>query len=131
MTDKELEKLLKPLTETMNGINQSLRILADAQLVELFTPDQDNRTNWRLSMDKAVEADRLALEALHAAGAANSSGGGYDQVEREHGKAEADKRAEPIKNAMQRRQATSAQLDALTAAQPVLARLYSAYQRVK
>lgn len=130
-TDKDLSQLLLPLQESLAGINRSLRTLADIRLLETFGPEQHDRKNWTEKLKQAHQEDDQALFDLHQAGDMGRYPSGYDQLVKDHGEDEAKKLSEPVIRALEHRKVTSAELDELEAAQPVLARLYREFSKLQ
>lgn len=130
MTDKsvleELAKLLKPVAESLAGIDRSLALLADLQLATEFEPDAERRNEIYAQIDTAREADDAAYDVLMKAQEARQvvSSLGYDQLVKAGRADEAKELAEPITAAMNGRLATSKQYTNLQDAFPALGRIH-------
>ncbi|WP_338925011.1 hypothetical protein V0M98_39395 (plasmid) [Pseudomonas silesiensis] len=130
MADKsvieELAKLLKPVAESLAGIDRSLALLADLQLATEFEPDAEKRNEIYAQIDAAREADDAAYDVLMKAQEARQvvSSLGYDQLVKAGRADEAQELAGPITAAMNGRLATSKHFTNLQDAFPALARIH-------
>jgi hypothetical protein len=96
-----LEKLLGPIVQQLQGINQSLAILADLQLAAEFTPETDSRRNIYRQMDQARKLDSLAADEIEHATAKRRVEGGKDDKSVGEGISEAVKARQQTLQAIQ------------------------------
>ncbi|QFG27695.1 hypothetical protein F6476_00130 (plasmid) [Pseudomonas umsongensis] len=132
VTMKELSEILRPLSEAVSRIDQSLWLMAQLQLAAEFEPDQAQRQIHYQKLADAELAHKKAREALTEA--QNNKplplpDVGHTELVKLHGKEKADEQYKPVIDAMAQISAASDHRTAIENAAPVLTRLREAWKR--
>ena len=132
VTMKELSEILRPLSEAVSRIDQSLWLMAQLQLAAEFEPEQIERQKHYQKLATAELNYKSAREALTEA--QNNKplplpDVGHTELVKLHGKEKADEQYKPVVDAMALISAASDQRTAIENAVPVLTRLREAWKR--
>lgn len=132
VTMKELSEILRPISEAVSRIDQSLWLMAQLQLAAEFEPEQAQRQKHYQKLADADLAHKKAREALTEAQnnkALPLPDIGHTELVKQYGKEKADEQYKPVVDAMALISAASDQRTAIENAVPVLTRLREAWNR--
>ena len=132
VTTKELSEILRPLSEAVSRIDQSLWLMAQLQLAAEFEPEQIERQKHYQKLATAELNYKSAREALTEA--QNNKplplpDVGHTELVKQFGQEKADQQYKPVVDAMELIRATSDQRTAVENIAPVLTRLREAWNR--
>ena len=132
VTMKELSEIIRPLSEAVSRIDQSLWLIAQLQLAAEFEPEQAQRQKHYQKLADADLAHKKAREALTEAQnnkALPLPDIGHTELVKQFGQEKADQQYQPVVDAMDLLRAASDQRTAVEKVAPVLTRLREAWMR--